>query len=97
MIKTAVELSELIATGIENLNILSGRKKTRFQMSIKGVSKMSGKPVIDKIFLDNLGSEMTNHGWVMFQNGNTTLAFIQLETTMTFKKISCKMLLNGES
>lgn len=70
---------------------------TRFQLSAKAVGDLSGRRVIDRIFVMELGSELMARGWVMFQVSDSGYGFIQLSIAEGFRKLSASALLAFDS
>jgi hypothetical protein len=93
MSKTAHELSIQIVSGLNELNDSSERQRTRFQLSLKSLSILAERQVIDGVYLGNLSSELLAQGWACFQIGNTSVGFLALDSAKSFKKLSSRMLL----
>ena len=61
---------------------------TRFQLSLKGISELSEREIVDKVFLASLSSELLNNSWCMFQVSSTSYSFIKLDSAQKFRKLS---------
>lgn len=70
---------------------------TRFQLSAKAVGDLSGRCVVDRAFVMELGSELMARGWVMFQVNDSSYGFLQLSSAQGFRKLSAASLLAFES
>jgi len=82
------DCASMISTSVRLNAEDKGKKITRFQLSIKALSKISGKKVIDQLYLDSLSSEIQDLGWCMFRVENTKFAFIQSASVANWVKFS---------
>jgi hypothetical protein len=84
------ECALIIAANVKSQERDRRKKITRFQLSLLSIAKISKRQVVSSIYLENLGAELLELGWCMFQVENTRFAFIRANSVNSWVKFSSK-------